>query len=458
MITANLKKIEDYCKASGLEEDFYKIEIKGVSTDTRNIQAGNLFIPLVGENFDGHDFIEAAREKGALACLCEKGKKSPEDFPTIYVEDTTRALQTLAQSYLKDLGPKVVGISGSNGKTATKDILEGLLSTEYKTHKTQGNFNNEIGLPLTILDMEADTEIVVLEMGIEDFGEMDLLSSIAPPNVGAITNATEAHLDDLGTRDNIAKAKMEFIDNMPADGTYIYCYDDEALRKARKNIKRDIKLMSYGLDENSDYRIYDYSMDKTGCRFSLSSVGEDYFLPLIGSHQILNASAAILIAREFGIKDENIRKGLLETDLTGMRNELKTRDNFTILDDSYKSNPSSLKAALDTLYSLKDYRRKIIVVGDMLGLGDDIEFMHRDIGKIIDENEIDYIIGIGYYSEYIIWEAEPRFPKDRLFHFEEKTPEITELIKSLIIDDTIILVKASRPLELDTIVGELLDK
>lgn len=446
------------CLGFDLEERFYDLLITGVSTDSRNIKKGQLFIPLVGDNFDGHKFIDSAIESGASAVVSQKARKSDnKDIPTIFVDDTLKALQKLAQSYIEEISPKIISITGSNGKTSTKDILASLLATQYKTHKTSANFNNHIGVPLTILEMEEDVEVAVIEMGISDFGDMAELSTIAKPDAGIITNVSGVHLDDLLNTGNVARAKMEFLDNLTADGLYLYFKDDEVLDEEAGKISGDFRIQTFGESKDSDFIIEDMKISSEGCRFRIASLMDDeFFLPMIGKHQIYNATAAIAMAKEFKVSLENIIKGLKQVDATGMRNELIKGERFTILDDSYKSNPDSLNAALNTLYSLDGYSQKVAIIGDMLGLGDEIEFIHRDLGREIDADKIDMIIGIGYYSEYIIWEAEERFGKDRLLHFEEKSDEMIDKIKSVIKDNAIVLVKASRPLELDTVVRDLL--
>lgn len=458
LIKKNLSEIQSLIKGEGLKEKYADLVIKGVSTDSRKISRGNLFFPLVGEKFNGHDFINSAIENGAAALV--SSEVLDLDFPVIYVEDTLKALQDLAKAYIEEIDPFVIGITGSNGKTSTKDILSSILSKKYKTHKTLGNFNNYIGLPLTILDMDHDVEFAVLEMGIDHFGEMDMLSKIANPNLGIITNIGEAHLDDLGTKENIGRAKMEFLKNMKKDPKYFYFKDDEILDKLRPDVPSGVEVFSFGLSPSSDYRVEIVELSKDGCYIKMPGLSKEvFFLSLIGKHQVYNAAAAIAVASHLDIDTETIRKGLESVEATGMRNELKSNSRLTILDDSYKSNPSSLLAALESLYSLEGYNQKIVILGDMLGIGDDVEQMHRDIGRLIREDKVDYIIGIGYYSEYIIWEAEARFGKDRLFHFEEKPSRetIRELIGKIAKENPLILVKASRPLELDTIVKDLLD-
>lgn len=456
MIKKTLKEVEELLGARGLAEKYYNIKIEGVSTDSRQVREGQLFFPLVGESFDGHDFIEAAMAQGAAALV--SSRKLEGDLPVIYVEDSLRALQDLATAYLEEVDPVVIGITGSNGKTSTKDILASILKRSHKTHKTLGNFNNYIGLPLTILDMEADVEYAVLEMGIDHFGEMDLLSKIARPDLGLITNAGEAHLDDLGSKENVALAKMEFLANMKEGASYFYFKDDENLDRLSSKVPARIKVINYGLAEDSNYQVRINNLTNDGCEFTIDRLSKDpFFLPLIGRHQVLNATAAIAIADYLGIGLEDIRLGLENVEATGMRNELRPGRGFTILDDSYKSNPSSLRAALDSLYSLEGYKQKIAIIGDMLGIGDNIEEMHRAIGRELDPEKLDYLIAIGYYSEYIVWEAEKNFPAGQLIHFEEKPDNIKEVLEGLVEEGALILVKASRPLALDTIVKDLLE-
>ncbi len=458
LIKKTLKDIQSLIGGRGLDEKYYSRLIEAVSTDSRQISRGNLFFPLVGDNFNGHDFIGPAIENGAGAII--SSQVLDLDFPVIYVDDTLQALQDLAKAYIEEVNPFVIGVTGSNGKTSTKDILASIFKEKYKTHKTQGNFNNLIGLPLTILSMEDDVEFAILEMGIDHFGEMDRLSKIARPNLGIITNAGEAHLDDLGSKENVAKAKMEFLINMKENPRYFYFKDDENLDKLSLQVPKGIDVFSFGLSPASDFRLELVSISKDGSTFRLPDLyKDDFFLPLIGKHQVYNAGAAVAVANCLGLDEATIRQGLKNVEPTGMRNELKSNSRLTILDDSYKSNPSSLLAALETIYSMDDYGQRIAIIGDMLGIGDDIENMHREVGRLIREDKIDYIIGIGYYSEYIIWEAEPRFGRDRLFHFEEKpSPEtIKGLVSKIAKENPLILVKASRPLELDTIVGDLLE-
>lgn len=456
MIKLPLKDIEKMVIGQGLKVTHRDFLIEGVSTDSRKIREGQLFIPLIGENFNGHKFIEEVIEKGAIATLWDKNEPIPNiDFPFILVEDTLMALQQLAKEYRKRLNVKVIGITGSNGKTSTKDILASLLSTKYKTKKTMGNLNNYIGAPLTILDLDEDTEMAVVEMGTDKFGEISLLTSIGKPDVAIITNIGEAHLQDLKTPENIAKAKLEILEGLSPNGLFIYWGDDPVLSKEIENINIDQKVLTYGEAESNDYRCELDSIERNGISFNLKSpCSEHLFLPMLGRHNMYNATAAIIAARYFNISFQLIKEGLNYVEKTGMRNELVKANGFSILDDSYKSNPSSLLAALDTLYGMEQYEQKIAVIGDMLGLGENEVKMHEEIGMKIDPDQIDYLFTIGPFAEHIAKTAKTRFGKDRIIHSHNK-PELMEELKKVIKTQALVLVKASRPLELEEIVDRL---
>jgi len=457
MIRKSLKQIEQMCDGTGLIKKHEETVVVGVSTDSRVDCNHQLFIPLIGENFNGHDFITMAIGKGAVACLWNKDEPMPNiDFPFILVDDTTEALQLLAKSYRAELSIKVIGITGSNGKTSTKDILASLLNTQYKTHKTSGNFNNHIGLPLTILSMEEDTEMAVIEMGIDDFGQIELLTSIARPDAAIITNIGEAHLDDLKTRENIAKAKLEILKGLKPNDLFLYCGDDQMLRNEVENSSTPEKVLTYGMKSLNDYQPEIVFLNEKGDSFFLKEpLSPTFFLPMLGEHQVLNATAAIAIARYFGVSYENIEKGLLNVDKTGMRNELVFGDGFTILNDSYKSNPSSVLAALNLMYTMQNYDQKIVVLGDMLGIGDDEINMHKEIGSKIDPEEIDYVFTHGPLSLNIAESAKLKLGEDRVASFDTK-PELVKKIKEVIIPNSLILTKASRSLAMEEVVDSLI--
>lgn len=456
MIIKNLNEIQNMCGGFGLNEKYNNIEIQGISTDSRTVSTENLFIPLIGENFNGHRFIAEVIKKNAKAALWNKDEVLPNvDFPFILVEDTLLALQELARNYCKEVNPKIVGITGTNGKTSTKDILASLLQTQYKTHKTMGNFNNAIGVPLTLLEMDEDTEMAVIEMGMDNFGQIELLTTIAPPDAAVITNIGKAHLDDLIIPENIAKAKLEILKGMKKDKLFLYYGDDSLLKKEVENISSSHEIKSFGKASFNDYQPKVLSVDEKGNYFTLiKSKSPELFLPMLGVHQVLNATAAIGIARYFDISFDNIKKGLLNVQKTGMRNELVQANGFTILDDSYKSNPSAVLAALETLYMFKNYDQKIAVLGDMLGIGHDEINMHKDIGLKINSSKVDYLFTIGDLGKYISETAKSNFPDNKTAHFDNKT-SLVEKIKEVVAPNALVLVKASRPLAMEEVVEAL---
>ncbi|MBZ2175990.1 UDP-N-acetylmuramoyl-tripeptide--D-alanyl-D-alanine ligase [Schnuerera sp. xch1] len=458
MIKRSLKDIQFMTNGHGLREEYNNIYVKGVSTDSRKIKKDQLFVPLTGENFNGHKFIKQVIDKGAVATLWNKNEPLPSinmNFPFILVDDTLLALQQLAKEYRNQLDIKIVGITGSNGKTSTKDIVASLLNTKYNTKKTMGNLNNLIGVPLTILKLSEDTEIAVVEMATDKFGELSTLTSIVKPDIAILTSIGEAHLEDLLTKENVAKAKLEILEGLNPNGLFIYFGDDPILKKELKNYDIKHKTLTYGTEKHNDYQCTLNMMGKNDIFFTLNTPSlQNFFLPMLGKHNMYNATAAIVVARYFDIPFDLIQEGFYHIEKTGMRNELVYAEGFTILNDSYKSNPDSVLAALDTLYDMDTYKQKIVVLGDMLGLGENEVKMHEKIGEKIDESQIDYIFTIGSLAKYIGEAARNKFENDKIIHCDNKTQLIINL-KKVITPKSIILVKASRSMELEEVVEDL---
>lgn len=456
MIKRSLIDIAKMAKGSGLKREHENIIIKGVSTDSRTIEEGQLFIPLIGEKFNGHLFVEDAYKKGAKAALWNKNEPLPNiDIPLIFVEDTLMALQDLARAYRAQLKVKVIGITGSNGKTTTKDIVASVLSTRYKTKKTLGNLNNDIGCPLTLLNLDEDTEMAVIEMGTERFGEISNLTNIAKPDVAIITSIGRAHLENLYTEENIARAKLEILEGLDPNGLFIYFGDDPTLRKVLKDFPIEHKVLTYGSEESNDYVAKVDSMNEEGISFTLKAPYEkSFFLPLLGKHNVFNGLAAIVVGEYFNVPANLIQEAFNHIDKTGMRDELIHAKGFTILNDSYKSNPDSLLVQLETLYNVDKYSQKIVVLGDMLGLGEDEVRLHEEVGKSIDGKEIDYVFTIGPLAKYLGEACKASLGTDRVIHLDSKE-KIVEEVKKVIKPNSIVLVKASRSLELEDIVYAL---
>jgi len=444
------------------EQDRHKV-IQGVITDSRHIAVGCLFVPIVGERYDGHDFVLKGLESGAGAALWQRDRGECPDGSVIEVDDTLVALQLLAKAYLKEVSCKVVGITGSNGKTTTKDMVFALLDTTYKVHKTEGNFNNHIGLPLTILSMDSDVDIVVLEMGMSGREEIETLSSIAQPDVALITNIGESHLLQLGSRKEIARAKLEIVSGLKSGGLLIYNGDEplipEVLAELQADKPSDLHTFTFGLDSNSDDYPTGMMFLSKGIIFT-SYVHKDLGidLPLFGRHNVVNCLAALAVARFFNISDEFIKQGLSQLQLTGMRIEhVVSARGLNLLNDAYNASPTSMKAAIDVLESMKGYRRKIAVLGDMLELGSQEKEYHAEIGTYVTSDKINVLYTYGPLSTYIAEAARVNLPEADVHAFTDKAALINHLVEQIHPKD-IVLVKASRGMKLEEVVNALIEK
>ncbi|GGH74502.1 UDP-N-acetylmuramoyl-tripeptide--D-alanyl-D-alanine ligase [Pullulanibacillus pueri] len=427
-----------------------------ISTDSRQKVENSLFIPIVGEYFDGHDHLFEAKENGAVAALWQEGKPVPrdleQDFPLFFVEDTLVGLQTLATMHRHDVAPIVIGITGSNGKTTTKEIVASLLSSTYKVHKTKGNLNNHIGVPLTLLAMPADCEVCVLEMGMNHFGEISLLSQIAEPDVSIITNIGESHIEFLGSRAGIAKAKLEILEGMKQEGTLIIDGDEPLLTQAEAIGKNRITC---GYGSSNDYVISSLQTKSEGSVFTVN--GKSYNMPLLGAHNVKNTTYAIALAYKLHLTEPVIEDKLKRLESTSMRLEtLSGKLGTLLINDAYNASPTSMKAAVDTVKQLSGFKKRVIVLGDMYELGDDEEALHREVAEVITE-PITQVITIGEKAQWIA---------DECRRIEQSTLEVISFSKKeealpLLFDqlgrDTVMLFKASRLAGLETLIDALKD-
>lgn len=459
MIKSNLKEIAVMCKGELPIHVDATIQITGVVTDSRHITQGCLFVPLAGERFDAHDFVAAALEAGASAVLwSKKGERPPG--PAIIVEDTLVALQNMAASYLASTSAKVIGITGSNGKTTTKDMVYALLSTTYKVHKTQGNFNNHIGMPLTILSMPTESDFIVLEMGMSDRGEIKLLSELAKPEVVIITNIGESHLLQLGSRLEIARAKLEIMTGLRSEGLLV-CNGDEpliqqVLGEAETQKPHRLNKMTFGLEHHNDEYPSEMNFAQHSVSFTTHQGGSrTYTLPLLGQHNVINSLAALIVARHYKVSEEKIVQGLQALSLTGMRIEFITCENgIAILNDAYNASPTSMKAALHVLESMKGYHRKVAVLGDMLELGENEGQFHEEIGSVLDQSQIDYLFTLGELGKRIAQGAKKRLDEKKIYAYTDKAELIAKLEQTLSPQD-VVLVKASRGMALEQVVEQI---
>ena len=454
MIERNLGQIAEMLGGSLCDPNYKDVKISGVSTDSRTIQENNLYIPLVGEVFDGRLFVKECEDKGASAFLIDRDYeiKNNISIPYIRVDDTLKALQDLARSYRKELNVKVIGITGSNGKTTTKDLLYEVLSTKYKTQKTIGNLNNEIGVPKTILSLNEDTEIAVVELGTDKFGDISLTSNIALPDIAIITNIGDSHLHNLKSKEGILKAKMEIVEGLSDDGIFIYNGDDETMKKEIDSYKVDQKIISFGLEDDNDFVVKE--IPSTPAKVSFSHDDETYDIPLLGRHNIYNGACCLLIANILGLDANEVKSGLVKVRPANNRSSMIEFDGFDVLDDSYKSNPQSLKSGLATCKLLDGYNNKIVVLGDMLELGDKEDELHYEVGLDIDPKDIHYCLFFGNLSYHMCKGALNNFPKDRAFHFTDKD-DLIDKLKSLITKSTLVFVKGSHGMHMEEIIESI---
>lgn len=450
-------KLSEVAKLSGGQlnnEDFSDIIIDLVSIDTRTLNSGEMYMPIIGEKLDGHLFIKQAFDKGASAVFSERGRAN--DFnnkPIVYVDNTNEAFAKLATNYRNTLkNVDIIGITGSNGKTSTKDLIALVFSRSMKIAKTIGNLNNEIGVPRTLLRLSKDTDLGVVEMGTDGFGQIDYLSHMVKPNIAILTNVGDAHLHILKSKDLIAREKLDIVNGLSDDGYFIYNYDDEYIKDSVKEREIKQKTITFGQDKDSDYVIEITNLTNGGSTFKLN--GEEYRTSKIGLHQVYNATCAIIVANIYGLDKNIVRRQLEINETSSMRSELMNCQGFDILNDSYKSNPQSLLSALDTLDILSGYKRKIAILGDMLELGENEELLHREIGRDIDPTKVDYLLLTGPLSKFMAEEAEKRFPFGHVFYSESKD-KLIDKAKYLIQKNSLVLVKASRSIRLEEIVEAL---
>lgn len=451
MIVKTIQDISEMLEAPVAGDVDIQSVIQGVCIDSREVNADSLYIPIEGQRVDGHSFIENVKAKGVKATLWQREHKPyPQGIACILVEDTVAAMQKLAHAYLKSLSCLVIGITGSNGKTSCKDMLHSVFSVEKKTQKTQGNRNNEIGLPLTILDLDADTEVAILEMGMENKGEIAFLCQIAQPDISVITTIGSAHMENLGGRKQIAQAKLEILENLKNDGLFLYNIESPEIVDCLKemDIVPSKQLVSFGC--GGDIFISSaIEYEENGIAFDCSALSERVHLHALGDFQAMNALPCIYIAKHCGIQEASILKGLQSLEMTKMRTALIKCKNARVIDDTYKSNPESAKAALDTLMKIKASKH-IAVLSDMLDLGPNENELHAQIGKYAVDLKVDSIYCTGPLSKYTIEAAHGI--EASWFHTKE---EIVEKLRPLLTEDCAILVKGSRAMAMDEIVSAL---
>ena len=455
MITRTLKEVSHMIHSEMLDSKYSDAVISGISIDSRSSAKGNLFIPIKGENTNGHKYIDNAISNGCVATLWDKNEPNPPTtIGCILVDDTVEAFQQLAISYRHALKATFIGITGSNGKTSTKDILAGILSVKYKTQKTLGNHNNELGVPMTILSLDEDCQMAVIEMGIESPGELMFLKPMVDPHIGILTSIGPIHIENFDNIEGIVKEKLQMTNCLCDNGLFVYNGDIKLIKTemSEMTLNPTLRLKTFGEHSSNDLYCKVNKSDEEGVEFStFGEIISNFKTPLLGKHQAFNCLSSILVALSLGFTTEEIQEGLYNVDATGLRNEIIKIGNATILNDSYKSNPQSLLAALDILKTL-DYPKKIAVLGDMVGLGENYVRLHNEIGEKLTEFGVDELITFGDLGKLIGDGAQGKVPN--VVNFYDKA-EAAKYISKYINENCAMLFKASRAVKLEEIIEKI---
>ena len=449
MDPVSLRQIAEFAHGSLSAGDANQ-RVSKISTDSRTLGPGDFFVPLRGENFDGHRFVEQAAERGALGAMVEESWKgtTPKSFALIRVADTLIGYQTLAANYRKSLPLKVLAITGSNGKTSTKDFVAATLARKFRVTKTEGNFNNHVGLPQTMLAANSSDEIAVWEIGMNHPGEIAALAKLAAPDVAIITNVGVAHIEFMGSREAIAREKGALADAIGESGTVILNADDPFSASIAGRTRAKIILAGV---ENGSVRATGVSQSATGSEFTILEGAHRCRaqLPVPGIHMVQNAMLAVAAGRAFGLSLEECAAGLASTPLTKARLQIKEINGIQFIDDSYNANPDSMKAALRTLIELDADGRRIAVLGEMGELGSESERGHREVGEEAAALGVDELITVGATGAAIARAAEKAgLQKSRSVASHE---EAAELLAENVSPGDLILVKGSRSARMERV-------
>ena len=434
-----------------------KTVITSVAFDSRNITTGGLFVPLEGER-DGHDFVAGAISNGASATLWKKGHPNkPENITVIEVDNPLTAMQDLARYYLRKVNPTVVGITGSNGKTTTKDMIAAVLSKRFNVHKTQANFNNEIGVPMTILEMKPNTEILVLEMGMDRPGQLHHLSELTHPDVAVITMIGEAHIEFFGSRDKIADAKMEITDFLREDGEFIYNGDEPLLQERAK--KLDQAKATFGFRDEDTVHATGFKSYMHHATFTINDSEQKFSIPMIGKHNVSNAMAAISVGHHFGESDEEIASSLSNFKPTANRMEWEKGDaGEAIMSDVYNSNPTAVRAVVTSFgqVEVKDGGRRIAVLGDMLELGEKSPELHAGLSDTLDPQIINEVYLYGSEMKNLYDALQDKYEPENLHYYtQDQMDHMINDLKNDIKPDDIIVLKGSHGMHLENVLARL---
>lgn len=428
------------------------IEFDKVSIDSRKVTPGDIFFALAGENFDGHSYLDKAIEAGAALCIIHREDLNLKDFneniAIILVEDTRTALLDLAEYYRSTLNIKVIGITGSTGKTSTKDLVAAVLSPKYKVFKTKGNFNNEVGLPLMVFSLDNSYDIAILEMGMSNLGEIERLAKVARPDLGIITNIGLSHIENLKSRDNILKAKMEITSFFGRDNKLIINGDNDMLQDLTSD---NYKIIKIGLENDYNFTASRIIINNDHIKFNVVEGGKEVKnvieVGIPGMHNVLNSLLAIATARELGVTYEEISKGIESLEFTSMRLDIVNCGKYIIINDAYNASPDSMEAALDVLKNY-DGKRKIAVLGTMKELGHEAFNAHMRVGSYAKRSNVDLLLTAGEFNDAF----RTGYGDENIITFHTGE-ELLSYLSTTINEGDVILVKASRTMKFENIVS-----
>lgn len=430
--------------------------VQSICTDSRKAKEGDLFFALIGDKHDAHKYLPQVKDSGCNCAIISDASQCPEGMNAVVVDDTTKALQDLSAWYLQQLNLKVIGVTGSTGKTSTRDLTWAVCSEKYKTQKNVGNLNNHLGVPLTILSFDEDVEVGVLEMGMDKKGEIDFLADLARPDIGVITNIGMSHMENFENgRDGIFEAKMELTNYFDESNVLIVARDDEYLNKGR--IDGAYRLVSAGSDGKSDYiisHIDDFGAE--GIQFTLEYQGvmQRFRLPIPGRHNAFNSALAVAAGAELGISMEEAARGLEKVQLTDKRLTVRGKNGIKIIDDTYNASPDSVKAAIDVLMKTKGIR-SVAILGDMFELGKTSRKEHELVGRYAAMQNVQMLIAIGEASEETARGAKEE-GMENVHYFCNKDAFYKEM-DGIIKKGDVILVKGSRGMEMEQIVKKIME-
>ena len=442
-----LKEIATSCNGQLVGDE--NAVVTSIVTDSRQVKQGSMFAAIKGERVDGHKFVAPCIDSGAVCALVEEKPQCECNY--IMVESTLKALKQIAKYYRSTFDIPFIGITGSVGKTSTKEMISSVLSQKFSVHKTQGNFNNELGVPLTIFGLESHHEIAVIEMGISGFTEMTRLADIVRPDISVITNIGYCHLENLIDLDGVLKAKTEMLEFLSNDGRMFFCGDDEKLFTVKEH--NNVRTSFYGFDDRNDYKaqIINTDIEKgISCKLLLANSSVDAVVPSVENHMVANALCAAAIGEYVGMTSEQIKDGIESYKTVGSRSNVIRKNSITIIDDCYNANPTSVRASINSLAKFDS--RKVAIIGDMKELGTNENSLHFDTGKYIIDAGIDEVIAVGTLCKHLFDGA------NHQGHYFETVEQCIKEIDSIVKNGDTVLVKASHSMHFENIVDTLKDK